>query len=56
MGTLVEMHDDLFGLDLDDTTGLYEFAVQLFRRCLVEAAQLLRQPAVKPSSMRLRRA
>ena len=46
MAALVEVHDDPFRLDFDHTPCFHEFAVQLFGRSGVEAAQLLGQPAI----------
>jgi hypothetical protein len=46
VAALVDVHDDPFRLDFDHTPCFHEFAVQLFGRSGVEAAQLLGQPAL----------
>ena len=46
MATLVEMHHNTIGLDLDHSAGFHKLAIQLFRRRLGEAMKLRGQPAV----------
>src|SRR5215813_4134210 len=48
VAALVEVHDDPFRLDFDHTSCFHEFAIQLFGRSGVKAAQLLGQPAIAP--------
>jgi hypothetical protein len=46
VAALVEGHDDPFRLDCDHTTDFHAFALQVFGRSRVKAAQLLGQPAI----------
>jgi hypothetical protein len=46
VGSLVQLHHDTLLLDVNHSTCLHEPAVQLLRLRLLEAVELVRQPAV----------